>query len=253
MRISRINTLASLAPSLVEQDLVSSRPLTPPKVRQRSFSKYGLFKGKVSYHTAGLSIDCKHAFLYNATDVVVFRLEPLEGPDPSPFPSVLRKRFTNEQIFDVLLARKCLIIVTNRRLFALDITRDDNDSQFGPIFHGEFDYSGITCHEDDTDLVVMLGQRQGNGKDGYIGRIKIIKFKFDGNGKPYDTAIISLPSCDCPKLLSYNAATKTLVCITRIRNRVVAWELNHDFLPQLEDPFDFVRNQYTEVGRTSSC
>ena len=254
MGISRIKTLDSLAPSLVEQDLVSSRPLTP-KVRQRSFSKHGLFKGKVSYHSAALSIDCKHAVLYNATDVVVFCLEPLEGPDPNPFPPVLRKRFANEQIFDVLLARKCLIIITNRRLFALDITRDENDSQFGPISHGDFDYSGIACHEDDTDLVVMLGQRQGNSKDGYIGRIKIIKFKVrvDGNGKPYDTATISLSGYDCPKLLSYNEATKTLVCITRIRNRVVSWELNHDFLPLLENPFDFMRNQYTEVGRTSSC
>ena len=254
MRISRINTLASLAPSLVEQDLVSSRPLTP-KVRQRSFSKYGLFKGKVSYHSAALSIDCKHAVLYNATDVVVFCLEPLEGPEPSPFPPVLRKRFANEQIFDVLLARKYLVVVTNKRCFAFDINRDDNDSQYGPISHGEFDYSGIACHEDDTDLVIMLGQRQGNSKDGYIGRIKVIKFKskFDGNGKPYDTAIIPLSGYDCPKLLSYNGATKTLVCITRIRNRIVAWELNHDFLPQLEDPFDFVKNQYTEVGRTSSC
>ena len=235
----------------MEQDLVGSRPLTP-QVYQRSFSKNGLFRGKVSYHFAALSIDCKHAVLYNETDVEVSRLEPLEGTNTSPFPPVLRKRFTNEKIFDILLARRSLIIVTNKSLLALDITRDEN-SQFGSISHGKFDYSGIACHEDGTHLVVMLGQRQGNSKDGYIARIKIIKFKFDGNGKPFDTSIIYLSGHDCPKLLSYNAATKTLVCITRIRNRVVAWELNHDFLPLVEHPFDFVRNRYTEVGKTSSC
>ena len=250
--ISRINTLDSLAPSCVEQDLVGSRPLTS-QAYQRSFSKNGLFRGKVSYHSAALAIDCKHAILYNETDVEVSRLEPLEVSNPSPFPPVLRKRFTNEKIFDLLLARRSLIIVTNKRLLALDITRDEDNSQFGSISDGQFDSSGIACHEDDTDLVVMLGQRQGNSKDGYIGRIKIIKFKFDGNGKPYDTSIISLSGHDCPKLLSYNAATRTLVCITRIRNRVVAWELNDDFLPLVEHPFDFVRNRYPEVGKTSSC
>ena len=236
----------------MEQDLVCSRPLTP-QVHQRSFSKHGLFKGKVSYHSAALSIDCKLAVLYNETDVEVFRLEPLKGSNPSPFPPVLRKRFTNEKIFDMLLARKTLFIITNKCLLALDITRDENNSKFCSIPHGEFDPSGIACHEDGTDLVVMLGQRQGNSKDGYMGRIKIIKFKSDGNGKPYDTSIIPLSVHDCPKLLSYNAATKTLVCITRIRNRVVAWELNHDFLPVVEHPFDFVRNRYTEVGKTSFC
>ncbi len=251
MHISRINTLDNLAPSWVEQDLIGSRSLTP-QVHQRSFSKHGLFKGKVSYHSAALSIDCKHAVLYNAADVVVSRLEPLEGSNPSPFPSVFQRHFTNEKIFDILLARRSLIIVTNKALLALGITRDENNSQFGSVSHGDYDYSGIACHEDGTDLVVMLGQRQGNSKDGYRGRIKIIKFKFDGNGKPYDTAIISLSGHDCPKLLSYNAATKTLVCITRIRNRVVAWELNHDFLPLVEHPFEFVRNRYSEVGKTSS-
>ena len=252
MNISRINTLISLAPSWVEQDLIGSRPLKP-QVLRRSSSRHGRFRGRVSYHTAALSSDCKLAVLYNATDVVVYRLEPLEGSNPIPFPSVLRKRFTNENIFDILLARRSLVIVTNKCLLALDITRDENESQFGLIAHGEFDYSGIACHEDGTDLVVMLGQRQANSNDGYIGRIKIIKFRFDGNGRPYDTAIITLSGHDCPKLLSYNAATKTLVCITRIQNRVVAWELNHDFLPLVEHPFDFVRNRYTEVGKTSSC
>ena len=212
------------------------------------FPKAKVFKAKVSWHSAALSTDCKHAVLYNTTDVEVFRLEPLDPSNRSPFPSILRKHFKNEHIFNILLSRRSVIIVTNKYLLALDIAQGDN-SHLGTISHGTFDYSGITCHEDDTHLVIMLGQRQGNIKDGYKSRIKIVKFKF-GERRPYDTATISLSGHDCPKLLSYNADTETLVCITRIQNRVLAWELDHNFSPLEEHPFEFVRNRYTEASKT---
>ena len=180
----------------------------------------------------------------------VFRLEPLDPSNPSSFPSILRKKFTDESIFNVILGRRSLIVVTDKCLLALDITRGDEN--LGAIPHGKFDYSGITCHEDGTHLVIMLGQRQWDINKGYKGRIKIIKFNF-GKGKSYETDTISLPGRDCPRLLSYNADTKALVCITRVQNSIVAWELNHNFLPLKEDdPVVFARNRYTEVGKTSS-
>ena len=236
----------SIAASWLEEDLVGSRP-SKTQVLQVLFPKQGLFKTNVSYHFAGLSIDCRYAVLYNATDLVVFRLEHSDPSKISSLPSVLRKRYEN--IFNVVLGRRSLIVVTDKCLLALDITQGGEN--LGAFPFGEFDYSGITCHEDGTHLVIMLGQRQGHFNDGYIkGRIKIIKFKF-GKGTSYEAETIPLPGRDCPKLLSYNADTKTLVCITRVQHRIVAWELNHNFLPLKADPIVFARNRYTEVGMTS--
>ena len=256
--IARINTRESLAASCLEQDLVGSRP-REPETHQLRFPEHGqgLFRSNISYHSAGLSIDCKHAVLYNDTRLVVFRLEPLNPSEPGSFPAILSKQFRqSEFILNIIMGQRSLIIVTNRGLLALDITRGGN-SPLGSIPHGDFDCSGITCHEDDTQLIVMLGQR-GRVRDGnldgdvYIGRIQIIKFRFDGNGRPEHTDIISLTDHDWPKLLSYTAATKTLVCITRLRNRVMAWEMNDNFSTPPMYPFDFV-HRYTEVGKTSSC
>ena len=250
--IARIDTRESLPASCLEQDLVGSRPERPKGYQLHTPEHgHGLFKSKPPYEFAGLSTDCKHAVLYSANQSVVFRLEPLNPSEPDSFPDILTQGFgTDECILDILLGRRSMTIITNKCLLALDITRGGS-SRLGMIPHGNFDCSGITCHEDDTHLVIMLGQRR-NDKDGYRGRINIIKFRFHGNEKPYHTATISLPGHDCPKLLSYGAATKTLVCITRIPNKVMAWELDNDFSPLLAHPFDFV-HRYTQVGKTSSC
>ena len=246
--IPRFDTPDNLAASWLEQDLVVSRPVKT-QVLQMSFPKHGLFKSNVTYHFGGLSTDCRYGVLYNAAEMVVFRLEPFDPSNSSSFPSILRKRFTNENIFNVVLGRRSLIVVTDKCLHALDISR--GDEHLGIIPHGKFDHSGITCHEDGTHLVIMLGQRQWDTKGGYIkGRIQIIKFKF-GKGKSSETETISLPDRDCPKLLSYNADTKILVCITRLKHRIVAWELDHNFLPLNDDPIVFGRNQYAEVGKIS--
>lgn len=250
--IIRINTGESLAASCLEHDLVGSRP-RELEVHQLHFPEHGhgLFKNNVSYHSAGLAIDCKHAVLYNDTRLVVFRLEPLSPPDPDSFPAILSKQFRKpEYILNVILGRSSLVIVTNKCLLAFNITQGGN-SGLGMIPHGEFDCSGITCHEDGIHLIIMLGQRFDDS-DGYIGRIDRIKLRLDGNGRPDHTNIISLPDHDCPKLLSYSEATKTLVCITRLRNRVMAWEMDEGFSPLVMHPFDFV-HRYTEVGKTSSC
>ena len=243
-----LNTRESSAASYLEQDLVSSRP-SKLEVHQLRFPEHGhrLFKSNVSYDFAGLSIDCKHAVLYNKTDLVVFRLELLSPSNPDSFPAILSRRFTDsEYILNIILGQSSLIIVTNKCLIALDIARAGN-SRLDTIPHGDFDCSGVTCHEDDTHLIIMLGQR-GHVKDGYIGRIKIMKFTFHGNGKPYHTSTILLPGHDYPKLLSYSAATKTLVCITRMPNKVMAWELDNNFSPLPMHPFDFV-HRYTEVRK----
>ena len=246
--ITRIETRESLPASCLEQDLVGSRP-GKPKGYQLHLPQYGhgLFKSKAPYDFARLSTDCKYAVLYSAYQSVVFRLEPLDPSEPDSFHAILSKEFTDERILDILLGRRSMIIITNKCLLAVDITRGSS-SRLGMIPHGNFDCSGITCHEDDTHLIIMLGQHR-NDKEGYIGRINIIKFRFDGNGRPYRAATIFLPGHDCPKLLSYGAATKTLVCITRIPNKVMAWELDNDFSPLLMHPFDFV-HRYTQVGKT---
>ena len=229
------------------------------ETRQLHFPEHGhgLFKSNISYHSAGLSIDCKHAVLYNDTRLVVFRLEPLNPSDPNSFPAILGKQFKrSEFILNIILGQRSLVIVTNKCLLALDITRESN-SRLGSIPHGKFDCSGITCHEDDAELIIMLGQRgkisdDDLKRDVYIGKINFIKCKFDRDEKPDHINTISLPDHDWPKLLSYTAATKTLVCITRLRSRVMAWEMNNDFSPLRMYPFDFV-HRYTEVGKTWSC
>lgn len=251
-RIARVNTCESLAVSCLEENLVVSRPLEAKCHQLRSPKHgHGLFKSNVSYHSAGLSIDCEHAVLYNDTNLVVFRLEPLNPSDLRSFPVFSQQFKKSEYILNVLLGQKSLIIVTNECLLALDIIRGGK-LPLGRIPHKAFDCSGITCHEDDTHLIIMLGQR-GSDKNGYkVGRINIIKLRFDGNVEPNNTSTISIPGHDWPKLLAYSAATKTLVCITRLRNRVMAWEMDDGFSPLLMHPFDFV-HRYTEVGKTSSC
>lgn len=55
-----------------------------------------------------------------------------------------------------------------------------------------------------------------------------------------------LPTQDRPKRLTLSPETQTLICVTRIQNKLLVWDLDESHLP-LSEPFDFVKNHYRVV------
>lgn len=202
-----------------------------------------------SYHSAGLFDDCRHAFFNNDTEVSVYRLGNLRGMSASPsFSRIFIEHYKHgECIRNVAPSKARIIIVTNKRLLVFSIGAD---TPTDIILHGDWDPSGLTCHESNTHLVVFLGQCQRNRTNNYNGRIKIYRYRIDDQAKKLPVSNLNMPANDCPKRFSFHPDSRILTCITRIQNKLLVWRLDDDFLSSLE-PFQFLKNKYTAVSARS--
>jgi len=204
---------------------------------------------RTSYNSAGFSEDCRHAFFYNNSEISVFHLGDLGGYSTAspPFPRVFIKQVKGEHILNVVLAHRFLLIVTNKRLLTVDITMDERKSEMVTSPHQDWDPSGLACHEDETHMVIILGQRKFNHKNGHIGRLKVIKRKINSNTRVLSYSTVDVPGHDFPKKLGYDPKTQLITCITKLRNKVIVWELNEEFIVRRE-PFEHINDRHIEVS-----
>ena len=204
-----------------------------------------------SYHSAGLLEDCFYAFFNNDSEVSVYRLGDLQKNPALPnFSRVFTQRFKNlEVIRSVASSRAYIIVVTNKRLLIFKIFPE---TPIDTIPHGDWDPSGLACHESETHVVVFLGQCQRNRTNKYIGQIKIYRYRIGNQDKKLPVFTLNVPAADNPKRVFFDADSQLLTCITRIRNELLVWRLDDRFLSSSE-PFGFLKNKYPLVSARRSA
>ena len=214
-----------------------------------TYSLRSVRKFSSSYHSAGLFDDCRHAFLNSDSEISVYRLGDLSTTTTSPgFSTVLTRQYKHGEFIRNIASSQAFVIVgTNRRLLVLKI---DADTLVDTISHGDWDPSGLACHESETHLVVFLGQCQRNNTKRYNGQIRVYRYRIDGQFQKLPVFALNVPANDCPKRFSFDAGSKILACITRIQNKVLVWSLDAEFLSSLE-PFEFLKYKYTAVSAQS--
>lgn len=215
----------------------------------KTFSLRSVRKFSSSYHSAGLLDDCRHALFYNDSEISVYQLGDLRTKATSPsFSRILTQQYKNgEVIRNVASSNESIVIVTNKRL---SIFKINADTLIDTISHGDWDPSGVACHESKTHIVILLGQCQRNTTNKYKGQIRVYRYGLGGHPKKLPIFALNIPSHDCPKRLFFNMESQILTCITRIQNRVLAWKLDDDFLTPSE-PFAFLKNNYAAVSPQS--
>lgn len=223
------------------------RALTRSKTQSSTtFSLHSVRKGS-SYHSAGLFEDCKHAFFNNDREISVYQLGDLRRkPALQNFSRVFTQQYRcGECIRSVAASTQAfIIIVTNKRLLIFNL---DTDVPIVNTSHGDWDPSGLACHESETHLVVFIGQCQRNNTDKYNGQIKIYRYRIDDQLIQLPVFAFNVPANDCPKRVSFDSDSQILTCITRIQNKLLVWKLNDEFLSSLE-PFRFLKNKYAAVS-----
>lgn len=200
-----------------------------------------------NYHSAGLFDDCQHAFFNSDNEISVYRLGDIRTNNTS---SSFSRTFTQhykhgEIIRNVSSSRKFLVVVTSKRLLVFGIGAD---APIENILHGDWDPSGLACHESKTHLVVFLGQCQRNTTNKYNGQIRVYRYRINGQASELPVFALSVPANDCPKRFSFDEGSQTLTCITRIQNKLLMWSLDDDFLSSSSEPFEFLKNKYTAVS-----
>lgn len=159
-----------------EPDLPSS------KVRStRSFSlslhRAKTLGGRASFHSGGLSNDCSYAYLYHENRVSVFYLADLRAQSTAS--ACLRildlgRDFTNsEPVFDVVMPGSFLVVITSLCVRVINVR---NNYELEASSHGEWEPSGVACSENETLLVIALGQGQGNSLESSKGQIVLFKY-----------------------------------------------------------------------------
>ena len=212
-----------------------------------TFSLRSVRKFSSNYHSAGLFDSCQHAFFNSDSEVSVYQLGDLRTKTKWPsFSKIFTRQYRNGEIIRTVSSSQAFIsIVTNKRLLIFKI---DSDVLIDTILHGDWDPSGLACHESKTHLLVLLGQCQRNETNNYNGQIRVYRYRIDGQASKLPVFALNVPANDCPKRVSFDK--HILTCITRIHNKLLVWRLNDDFHSSLE-PFEFLKNKYTAVSLQS--
>lgn len=227
--------------------LCHESPLTRSMTKNSTtYSLRSVRKFSSSYHSAGLSDDCSHALFYNDSEVSVYRLGDIRTKDTSPsFSRIFNQQYKHgEFIRNVAPSRAFIVIVTNKRLL---VFKFDADTLIGTVSHGDWDPSGLACHESKTHLVVFLGQCQRNKTKKYDGQIRVSRYRIDGQATNMPVFALNMPANDCPKRITFDTESQILTCITRIQNKLSIWKLDNEFFSSVE-PFEFLKNKYTAVS-----
>ena len=214
------------------------------------FPRSGIRRTTHQPHSAGLSDDCKYAYFYNDTEIAVFSLGALKSrlsakPD---FPRRFYHQYKDECIFHVALSVRILIIITNRRLIAVEVREATNYSHIDSTSHeAGWDPSGLACYEISGHLIILLGQCRGNQRRGFQGHIKVFKCMINHRTRLNYCFTIPLPDQDWPKILCYEAEKNIVICVTGIQNNVLAWNVDSD-LTQSVKIMNFHQNTYSAVS-----
>lgn len=216
-----------------------------------TFSLRSVRKFSSKYHSAGLFDSCQHAFFNSDSEISVYHLGDLRTKTTSPsFSRIFTRQYRNGEIIrNVSSSQEFIIIVTNKRLLVFKI---DADVLINTILHGDWDPSGLACHQSKTHMVIFLGQCQRNETNKYNGQIRVYRYRLEGQASKLPVFALDMPANDCPKRVSFDKHSQILTCITRIQNKLLVWRLNDDFLSSSE-PFEFLKNNYTAVSIQSQA
>lgn len=210
-----------------------------------TFSLSSIRKFNKSYHSAGLFKNGKFAFFNNDSELSVYKLGDLpENPEFSKVFTQQYKQKTQEFIQTIASSNLYIMVATNKRLL---VFRIEPETLIGATSHGEWDPSGLTCHESETLVVGFLGQCQRNVKNTYNGKIRVFRYRKDDRFEGLPVFALNVPANDCPKKLFFDADSKILTCITRTQNTLLAWKLDDDFFAPSE-PLKFLKNNYRAVS-----
>ena len=237
---SPINTSHTLERPLTRSNIKKS---TTFSLRSRDFSR--------SYHSAGLLEGCHHAYFNNDSEISVYGLGDLQKNPASPsFARVFTQQFKNREcIRSIASSLTYIIVVTNRRLLVFKV---DTGTTIDTVPHGDWDPSGLACHESQTHVVVFLGQCQRNKTNKYNGQIKVYRYRIEVQAEKLPVFTLNVPAGDNPKRVSFDADSQLLTCITRIQNKLLVWRLDDHFLSSSE-PFEFSKNKYPAVSARRSA
>ena len=207
------------------------------------------FGGRASFDFAGLSNDCQYAYLYHQNRVSVFYLTDLRAQSTeTAFIRILdigRDLRNGELVFNVVMSGSFLVIITSLFVRVINVR---NNYELELISHGEWEPSGVACSENETRLVIALGQGQGSSLESSKGQIVFFKYEPGTRSRKISPcSTIKLPARNRPKRISLDADRRILTCITTIQNRLLVWHLNENFSTAGE-PFDFVKNHYRVVS-----
>ena len=230
----------------------SENPLTRSAIKNSTtHSLRSVRKFSSSYHSAGLLEDCHHAFLNNDREFSVYGLGDLRKNPASPnFSRVFTQQFKNQEVIrSISSSLAYIIVVTNKRLLVFKI---DTGAPIDTIPHGDWDPSGLACHESQTLVVVFLGQCQRNKSNKYNGQIRVYRYRKEVQVEKLPAFTLNVPAADNPKRMSFDADSQLLTCITRIQNKLLVWRLDDHFLSSSE-PFEFLKNKYPAVSARRSA
>ena len=214
-----------------------------------AFSLRSVRKSKTSWNSAGLFEDCSHAFFHNDSKISVWKLGDLEKlrdlEKQITSPSFFRVFDRHELILYVAPCRSYIVVATDKRHLVFDIRAT---TPIDVTSHVKWTPSGLACHENETHVVVFLGECQRNERNKYNGRIRVLRYDRDNPRERLPPSILAMPANDSPKRLSFHADSRILTCITRLQNKILVWRFD-DFSSSLEPPgpSEFLKNNYTAV------
>ena len=215
-----------------------------------SISSISIHKFNKSYHSVGLSEDCRHAVFNNDSELSVYKLakKPVSLEASRIFTQNYKQRKDREYIRMAASCESFTMVATNKRL---QVFNTDAGTLIDTASHGGWDPSGLACHESETHLIVFLGQVQRGTSNECVGRIRVLRYRKHSQGEGLPVFALNVVANDSPKRLFFDADSRILTCITRARNQVLVWKLNDDFFSSSK-PFEFMKNNYTAVSAQGS-
>ena len=229
----------------VSPTLRPENPVNKSRIKSSTtFSLRSIRKFSKSWDSAGLFDGCRHAFFNNDSEVSVYRLGDLQRRPASPsFSKVFAQKYKREIIRYVASSRSCIIVATNKRLIAYNI---DTQTLIDATSHGDWDPSGLACHESETHLIVFLGQQRSDSIK-RSGQIRVCRYRKINQAEELAVYVLNVPTNDYPKRFSFDADSHILTCITRLQNKLLVWGLDETFFAPSE-PFKFFKNSFTAVS-----
>ena len=202
-------------------------------------------RGFRGYAHAGLSTDSQLAFFYSSREVCVARVS-LDTRRRRKEDLVLERKYDKRsQIADVALLNNILAVSTRQNL---ELHRIRHRGPGVTVPHGDWDPLGIASWEQDSNVMVAMGLRQGAGCS-RNGRVVIhqVRVAPGGSLQRRTCCQFNLPKGVSPKSLVFDHEGTTLACITDrvVGNSVIIWRIGKTM--EDEDPVVIARHQHRPV------
>ncbi|KAL9127791.1 MAG: hypothetical protein Q9217_003397 [Psora testacea] len=198
---------------------------------------------RTSYHSAGFSPDCRRIYFHDDEHVCVYEKfeTPANGLSTSPS-LTFNKSF--KSVRHVAISARFLVIARAKEML---IFKTASEPELQPLVNDISSPSGLAIYEKGVHLIIVLGQSHACPSTGIKGQVKIYKYLIGrGLEASHITRVIPLPDGDYPKRLYIEADATLVCCVTRRQNKLFAWKID-DELATPDEPFAYLKNNYTPV------